>query len=95
MQVLQEQLAERKKQRVREEEQLERERLVMLAETKRLQDEELRGKVEKQLKAKQLIAEVCSFRLPVVPLGTVSVCSVGMPAALTPSQSALLACLWP
>jgi hypothetical protein len=60
LQVLQEQLHERRQQRVREEELRERERLVMIKETERLKEEDLRAKVEKQLKAQQLIAEVPS-----------------------------------
>lgn len=58
MQVLQEQLHERQRERILMEEQQERERLIMLKETERLKDLELRQQVEKQQRAKELVAEV-------------------------------------
>jgi hypothetical protein len=58
MQVLQEQLEERQRRRLRGEEQQERERQMMLKEAERLRNEEMRIKVEKQMKAKELVAEV-------------------------------------
>jgi hypothetical protein len=57
VQVLQEQLKAREEARAREAEERARERTVMLRETERLKEEELRAKVEKQLKARQLISE--------------------------------------
>lgn len=56
--MLQEQLEERQRERIRLEEQQERERLIMLKETERLRELELRQHVEKQQRAKELIAEV-------------------------------------
>ena len=61
--MLQDQLEERAKERIRIEEQQECERLMMLRETERLRQEELRQQVEKKLRAQQLVAEVwlCVF----------------------------------
>lgn len=56
--MLQEQLEERAKERIRIEEQQECERLMMLKETERLRQEELRQQVEKKMRAQQLVAEV-------------------------------------
>ena len=56
--MLHNQLEARQAARAREAEERAKERAVMLRETARLQEEELRAKVEKQLKAQQLIAEV-------------------------------------
>lgn len=56
--MLQDQLEERAKERIRIEEQQECERLMMLRETERLRQEELRQQVEKKLRAQQLVAEV-------------------------------------
>jgi predicted Holliday junction resolvase-like endonuclease len=57
-QVLQEQLKERERERIRTEEQQECERLMMLKEMERIRQEELRQQVEKKLRAQQLVAEV-------------------------------------
>lgn len=56
--MLQDQLEERAKERIRIEEQQECERLMMLRETERLRQQELRQQVEKKLRAQQLVAEV-------------------------------------
>lgn len=60
--MLQEQLQERARERIRVEEQQECERLMMLKEMERLRQEELRQQVEKKIRAQQLVAEVCCLQ---------------------------------
>ena len=75
LQVLQEQLDARAAARAEAEEARARERAALAAEVARLQEAELRGRVEKQLKGQQLIADVRAFAC--VKYGETIACALG------------------
>jgi hypothetical protein len=91
--VLQEQLQERAKERIRQEELQECERLVIVKEMERLHEEELRQQVEKQMRAKQLVAEVRHSAPAMHSVGHTAGCTLAAPVhAMLQSGTCMLCC---